>query len=59
MYDISLSYVILMYHLALLRKVLVENASRRRTIEQIQKHQWYNKNYNKSKGKLISSVNYC
>ncbi|WAR28432.1 CHK1-like protein [Mya arenaria] len=36
--------------LSLLRKVLVENASKRRTIEQIQKHQWYNKNFNKNRG---------
>ncbi|KAL4220708.1 Serine/threonine-protein kinase Chk1 [Mactra antiquata] len=41
--------------LSLLRKVLVENASKRRTIEQIQKHQWYNKNYNKSRGKHITN----
>ncbi|KAH3870491.1 serine/threonine-protein kinase Chk1-like [Dreissena polymorpha] len=36
--------------LSLLRKVLVENASKRRTIEQIKKHQWYNKNFNKHRG---------
>ncbi|XP_045200071.2 serine/threonine-protein kinase Chk1-like [Mercenaria mercenaria] len=41
--------------LSLLRKVLVENASKRRTIEQIKKHQWYNKNFNKNKGRYPSS----
>lgn len=35
--------------LSLLRKVLVENASKRRNLEQIKKHQWYNKAFNKSR----------
>lgn len=37
---------------ALIRKVLVENASKRYTIPDIQKHQWFKKNFNKQKGEL-------
>ena len=44
--------------LSLLRKLLVENPSKRYTIRQIQTHQWYTKNFNKSKGgfnRMLSS----
>lgn len=33
--------------LALLRKLLVENRSKRYTIRQIKDHQWFNKNFNR------------
>ncbi|XP_064617026.1 serine/threonine-protein kinase Chk1-like [Liolophura sinensis] len=36
--------------LSLIRKILVENASKRYTIPDIQKHQWFKKNFNKQKG---------
>lgn len=43
--------------LSLLRKVLVENASKRGNIDSIKKHQWFNKNFNKNRGlgKHVSS----
>lgn len=34
--------------LALLRKLLVENRSKRYTIRQIRDHQWFNKNFNRT-----------
>ncbi|XP_033758594.1 serine/threonine-protein kinase Chk1-like [Pecten maximus] len=34
--------------LSLLRKLLVENASKRFTVRQIKGHQWFNKNFNKT-----------
>ena len=43
-YDVSLLLA------ALLRKVLMDNPSKRRTMEQIHQHPWYNKNFNKSRG---------
>ncbi|XP_060554765.1 serine/threonine-protein kinase Chk1-like [Ruditapes philippinarum] len=41
--------------LSLLRKVFVENVKKRRTIDEIKNHPWYNKNFNKNKG----SMNNC
>ncbi|XP_041373617.1 serine/threonine-protein kinase Chk1-like [Gigantopelta aegis] len=36
--------------LSLLRRMLVENSSKRSTIEQIKKHQWFNKSFHRRKG---------
>lgn len=43
--------------LALLRKLLVENRSKRYTIRQIRDHQWFNKNFNRTALGIYSAIN--
>lgn len=53
MYDSFLdSSLFSVFFLALLRKILVENPLKRANLEDIQKHHWYKKNFNKEKGKI-------
>ncbi|KAK3605763.1 hypothetical protein CHS0354_033966 [Potamilus streckersoni] len=42
--------------LSLLRKLLVENPSKRYTLEQIQKHQWFNKKFSKQNAGLSRTL---
>ncbi|ESO99085.1 hypothetical protein LOTGIDRAFT_173967 [Lottia gigantea] len=45
--------------LSLLRKVLLENYKKRYTLEQIKKHQWFNKTFHKKKERLIYEIFIC